>query len=133
MVNKKNYETAYSQARDLYENSDMSINTIADYSIQLLGIEMPLSTLRAKSVQEHWQKKSTDVNDITAINQVESIINDYLSEEKRGALSIKEISELVISMDRLQRMKSRYKTVGAIKLSGGPSTSTGRTTLLGDG
>jgi hypothetical protein len=130
MTNRKNSDTAYAKAKDLYEQSDMSLVTIAKFSVELLGQSIPLNTLKAKSAEEGWYKQATNAEDLITINTIESIINTYLDDTHRGSLTVKEITELVISLDRLQRMKMRFKTPGSSGRTG-TSTAQGRTMLLG--
>lgn len=115
MSNKKNYDQALARAKDLYENTDISIATIARLSIELLGQEIPLNTLRSYASEQGWTKNTVDADDIRSINQIEEIINNYLAPENRRSLTVREVSDLVLSMDRLQRMKARYRahTTGA--------------------
>ena len=118
-----NYGAAIIKAKELYENSSYSITEIARGSVEFLGVEVNINTLKKECAEGNWKKIGVQFDSPEILQKMERIIGDRV--DNPDSLSNRELVDLVMALDKLSKMRQTIKVTsgsGNVRLQGRTSS-----------
>jgi len=112
------------EARDVYENSGITLKELSKQSLELVGAQLSLSILKRYSAEDGW-RKDEQYGDYEMMEKLMELINDKLY---GPPLSVQEIARLTESYGSLIRIKDKLNMLQRVSEASPPTH--GRTSAL---